>query len=193
MSSENVESQLTAGGGELHPLAGNVDLDKPEFAGLEVDIREFAERGETVPHARVYRVHIDCEVVKVETPHPTGEMLLAKVHKRPCAVELIEEFVHCENNVVEPGETVDLRKHGLKGFITAHKEVVTVFINGKPYSLERGERTVAEILGKVGETSDGYVLLEEKDGPPLPLPPSLPVKIRGCEIFHSQVQSGGSS
>jgi len=59
--------------------------------------------------------------VKIETPHPTGEALLARVGKRPCAFELIEEFVHCENNVVEPGETVDLRKHGLKGFITAHR------------------------------------------------------------------------
>jgi hypothetical protein len=36
-------------------------------------------------------------------------------------------------------------------------------------------------------------LMEEKDGPPLPLPPNLPVKIRGCETFHSQAQSGGSS
>jgi hypothetical protein len=113
MSSENIESQLTAGGGGLHPPAGKVDLNKPD-PELEVDIRELAERGEVVPHAKVYRVNIDCEVVKVETPHPTGEMLLAKVHKRPCAFELIEEFVHRENNVVEPGETVDLCKHGRK-------------------------------------------------------------------------------
>jgi hypothetical protein len=193
MSSENIESQLTAGGGELRPPEGKVDLNKPEFAELEVDIRELAERGDKVPHAKVYRVHIDCEVVKVETPQPTGEMLLAKVHKRPCAFELIEEFVHCENTVVEPGETVDLRQHGLKGFITALKEMVTIFIKNDPYLIERGERTVAEILGKVGETSDGYVLLEEKDGPPLPVPPTVPVKISGCEVFFTQPQSGGSS
>ena len=104
---------------------------------LEIDLREFAERGEAVPHAGVYRVRIDDETVKVHTPCPTGEELLQKVGKRPCGFELIAEFYHHhENSVIEP---------------------------------------------------------EEKDGPPLPLPPNLPVKICGCETFHTQAQSGGSS
>jgi len=159
----------------------------------EVDILEFAERGEDVPHATVYRVRIDGEVVKIETARPTGELLLSKVGKRTCAFELIEEFVDHKNDVVEPNEEIDLRKHGLKGFITAHKEIVTIFINGDPYKIERGNRTVAEILAKVNETPEGYVLLEEKSGPPMPLPPDQPVKIHGCEVFHTQAQSGGSS
>lgn len=159
----------------------------------EIDIFEFAERGEEVPHAKVYHVRIDGERVRIDTAHPTGEMLLSKVGKRPCAFELIEEFMHCENDVVEPGEIVDLRQRGLKGFITAHKEIVEIFINGPAYNIERGSRTVAEILSKVGQAPEGYILLEEKNGPPLPLPPNVPVKIRGCEIFHSQTQSGGSS
>src|SRR6266581_4366722 len=116
------------------------------------DILEFAERDEEVPHAREYRVRIDSEIVRVDTPDPTGESLLGKVGKRPCAFELIEEFVHHENCVVEPDEVVNLRKHGLKGFITAHKEIVTISINDRPYQIERGERTVAEILSKVGQT-----------------------------------------
>ncbi len=159
----------------------------------EIDIFEFAERGEDVPHAPVYRVRIDGELVKVDTDHPTGELLLSKVGKCPCAFELIEDFVDHKNSVVEPDEKVDLRKRGLKGFITAHKEIVTIFINGDPYKIERGDRTVAEILGKVNETTEGYVLLEEKNGPPMPLPPDKPVKIYGCEVFHTQAQSGGSS
>ncbi|SRR6266699_724688 len=157
------------------------------------DILEFAERDEEVPHAREYRVRIDSEIVRVDTPDPTGESLLGKVGKRPCAFELIEEFVHHENCVVEPDEVVNLRKHGLKGFITAHKEIVTISINDRPYQIERGERTVAEILSKVGQTLEGYILLEEKNGPPMPLPPDRPVTLCGCEVFHSQVQSGGSS
>ncbi|MGA3091812.1 MAG: multiubiquitin domain-containing protein [Terriglobales bacterium] len=160
---------------------------------VEIDIFEFAGRGEEVPHATTYRVRIDGETVKVDTPHPTGELLLSKVGKRPCAFELIEEFVHHDNDVVEPNEEVNLRKHGLKGFITAHKEIVTIFINGDPYSIERGKRTVAQILSKVNQTPEGYILMEEKGGPPLPLPPDVPVEICGCEIFHSQAQSGGSS
>ena len=159
----------------------------------EIDIFEFSQRGDDVPHAAVYRIRIDGETVKVETGRPTGELLLSKVGKRPCAFELIEEFVHHDNNVVEPHEEVDLRKHGLKAFITAHREIVTIFINGDPYKIERGDRTVAEILAKVNETTEGYVLLEEKNGPPMPLPPDKPVEIRGCEVFHTQAQSGGSS
>jgi hypothetical protein len=160
---------------------------------IEIEIREFAERGEEVPHAAVYRIQIDAEMVRVDTPTPTGEMLLGKVHKRSCAFELIEEFTHRESCVLEPDEVVNLRQKGLKGFITAHKEIVTIFINSNPYPIERGRRTVAEILSKVGQTPEGYILMEEKDGPPMPLPPNLPVEIRGCEIFHSQPQSGGSS
>jgi hypothetical protein len=165
----------------------------PGSAGSEIDIAGMAESGHEVPHAKVFHVPIDCERVRVETQHPTGDLLLSKVHKRPCAYELIAEFKHCDNRVIEPGETVDLRQHGLKGFITAHKEIVTIFIKGDPFQIERGERTVAEILGKVGQTPDGYVLLEEKDGPPLPVPPNIPVKIAGCEVFHTQPQSGASS
>jgi hypothetical protein len=172
---------------------GRGKMDGQEVVELEIDILEFAERGEHVPHARAYRVRIDCETVRIDTPCPTGEELLAKVGKRSCAFELIEEFTHCENDVVEPEEKVDLRKHGLKGFVTAHKEIVTIFINKDPYRIERGQRTVAQILEKVGQSPDGYVLLEEKNGPPMPLPPSVPVKIHGCEIFYSQPQSGGSS
>lgn len=168
-------------------------MSTTEFGEDEVDIGEYAERRTPVPHAKIYRVRIDCEAVKVETSHPGGEQLLHKVGKRPCAFELIAELVHCENEVIEPGETVDLRRQGLKGFITAHKEIVTIFINGEPFAIERGERTVAEILGRVGLAQESYILLEEKNGPPLPVAPNQPVKIHGCEIFHTQVQSGGTS
>ena len=188
MSLDNVEPNHEPASGIGPIIAGS-------GAVPEVDIAEMAERGHEVPHAEVFRVPIDCECVRVEKQYPTGELLLHKVHKRPCAFELIAEFVHCENRVIEPGETVDLRQHGLKGFITAHKEIVTIFIGGAdhPYQIERGEHTVAQILAKVDKNPDGYVLLEEKDGPPLPIPPTEPVKISGCEMFFTQPQSGGSS
>jgi Multiubiquitin len=170
-------------------------MDNQPITDVEIDIFEFAERRAEVPHAHRYKLRIDCEEIRVDTPTPTGEMLLAKVHRKPCAYELIAEYVHCDNEVIEPHETVDLCKHGLKGFITAHREVVTIFIGGPehPYQIERGERTVAQILGKVDKTPEGYVLLEEKDGPPLPVPPTVPVKITGCEMFFTQPQTGGSS
>jgi hypothetical protein len=174
-------------------MAPEITESSQQIKEVEVDIHEYSERGEEVPHAKAYRVRIDGETVKVETHCPTGEVLLSLVGKRPCAFELIEEFRHHVNDVVEPKEEVNLRKPGLKGFITAHLEIVTILINGKPYRIERGERTVVEILSKIDQTPEGYILFEEKNGPPLPLSPSLPVKIEGCEVFYSQPQSGGSS
>lgn len=159
----------------------------------EIDVLEYSERGEAVPHARNYRVRIDGQIVKIDTPTPKGVLLLSKVSKRPCAFELIAEFQHHHNEVIEPDEVVDLRTHGLKGFITAHKEIVTIFIDDAPKEIERGERTVAEILDKVGKNPDGFILFEEKDGPPMPLPVDRPVMISGCEVFRTQVQGGGSS
>ncbi len=171
-------------------------IEYEEILETEIDILEFAERGEEVPHARAYHVRIDGESSRVDTHCPTGESLLSLVGKRPFAFELIEEFTHHENYVVEPDETVDLRKHGLKGFITARREVVTIFLNEDPYSIERGDRTVAEILAlpKLGWTPETYILFKEvRDAPPMPLPVNLPVKICGCEVFHADPDSGGSS
>jgi sulfur carrier protein ThiS len=169
-------------------------MDVQNLDGDEVvDIELYAKAGQAIPVANGYRVRIDEETVTVKTHCATGQELLAKVGKRPCAFELIEEFIHHGNNVVESGEEVSLMKPGLKGFITAHKEIVDITINEDPYPIERGERTVAEILSKVNQTPEAYILLEEKDGPPMPIPPNQPVRIRGCEVFHTQVQSGGSS
>ena len=157
----------------------------------EVVVREFAERGEPVPHAKAYRVHIDGEVIRFETSSPTGETLLKAIDKCACAFELIAEFMRHENEVIEPDEAVDLRRPGLKGYITAHKEIVTIFIGGKPYGMERGERSVDSILSKVGQTAAGYDLYDEKTG--LPLSSDRPVKIHGCEEFITQVRGGASS
>lgn len=159
----------------------------------EIDVCACAERGEAVPAARAYRVRIDCETVVVRTQHPTGEMLLRLVGKRPCAFELIEQSTHCGNDVVDPAESVDLRKKGLRGFVTAHKETVTITVNNEPYPIVKGLRTVAEILALAGQSADAYMLLEEKNGPPLPIPVDTRVNIVGCEVFHTQVHSGASS
>ena len=157
----------------------------------EVVIKDFAEREEHIPHAKVYWVHVNGEVIKVETPTLTGEALLKAAGKGACAFELIAEFSHNENEVIEPNETVNLRKHGLKGFITAHKEIVTISISGKPYSIERGDRTVADILARVSLAPAAYDLYDEKSG--LPVSSNQPVKIHGCEEFITQVRGGAAS
>lgn len=190
MSNTNVEQgHKSQPAGTPPPNAQTPDQETIDI----VDLRAFAERGEKVPPARQYKVQIDSDVVTATTSTPTGAMLLQLVGKRPCAYELIQIVKHHKNDVVHPNEVVDLQKPGLERFITAQKEIVTIFINGDPYEIPKGDRTVAELLSKVGETPEGYMLLQEKDGPPLPVPSDVPVKISGCEVFHSQPQTGASS
>lgn len=82
-------------------------------------------------------------------------------------------------------------KHGLN---TEDRELVTIFIKGKPYPVKRGEYSVDQILELVGETSAGYNLYEEKPGePPMPVPENEKLNIVGCETFTYQVKSGTSS
>jgi hypothetical protein len=83
----------------------------------EIDVFEYSARGDAIPHAGSYKVRIDGEEVKIDTQKPKGILLLSKVGKRPCAFELIAEFRHHDNDVIEPDEVVDLRSPGLKGFI----------------------------------------------------------------------------
>lgn len=145
-------------------------------------------------HHHEFEVRIDGHPVRFATAIQTGLALLESVHKPPCAFELIAEFAHRENDVVAPEESIDLTDKNLKGFITAHKENVTVFFGKTPYQISRGDHTVAEILGLAGKPSDGYTLyLEKSGGPPLPVPANQPVTVEGCEQFSYQVDSGGSS
>jgi len=145
------------------------------------------------PHGRTFPVQIDDQHVLLHEQHPSGEDLLEAVGKRSCAYALLQLLKHDEERTIAPDETVDLGAPGADKFRTVHKQIVTITIDGDPYEIQRGDRTVAEILGKVGKTPDSYALLEEMDGPSLPLPSTLPVPIEGCEVFHTQVQSGGSS
>lgn len=145
------------------------------------------------PEPRQYKFKIDCQEFHLPEARPTGAELLRLVKKRPCAYELIQELGHCANEVVEPDQRVDLSQPGREKFLTAHKKLVTITLNGKPYEVERGRKTVAEILRLAGQTPEAFMLLQEKDGPPMPVPPDAALDIAGCEVFYSQILSGASS
>lgn len=143
-----------------------------------------------------FQVRVDHETFHVSEPNPTGKELLALVHKRPCAYELIEVFHDDEKtNVVLPDEKVDLREHGVKGYLSAHREVVDIrLMSDNPVQIQRGTYTVAQMLEKAGVSPETHMLLQEIDGqPPLPVPPNQTLHIQGCEIFYVQPQTGASS
>ena len=142
---------------------------------------------------RGYIVHVNAKEFVLNTMHPSVEQLLALVGQNICAYELIE-LLPGDNREVEPGDAIDLHQRGLGGFITAHREIVTIFIKGNSFEVKRGEHTVDQILALVGETSAGYNLYEEKLGhPPMPVPEGSKLDIVGCEVFQCQVKSGTSS
>lgn len=145
------------------------------------------------PSMDSYKIRIDDREFLIHSRHPSVAELLELVGRKLCAYELIQ-LLEGENCEVEPGDTIDLRESGQHGFITAHREFVTILIKGNPYQIKRGEHTVDQILGLVGETSAGYNLYEEKLGqPPMPVPENEMLNIVGCEVFTYQVKSGTSS
>jgi hypothetical protein len=140
-----------------------------------------------------FHIHIDDDRFELEHPIITGREIMKLVNKRPCRYSLVQVFPHADDQFVEPDEKVDLAKPDTERFVTVQKERVAITVKGEAFEVKAGEHSVAQILKLVGETVDGYDLLEEKEGPPMPIPPSQPVHIHGCEIFHTQVKSGGSS
>jgi Multiubiquitin len=149
---------------------------------------------QSAPSTHCYKVCIDAKEFEVNTRHPSVEQLLKLADRKLCAYELIEILHDGDNREVEPGDSIDLHQRGLHGFITAHREFVTIFIKNKPFQVRRGEHTVDQILELVNVTSQGYTLYEEKPGhPPMPVPENSKLDIAGCEVFAYQVKSGTSS
>lgn len=142
---------------------------------------------------RRYNITVDDDRFDLDHSIVTGLELMKLVKKRPCRYALVQVIPHADDQFIDPDEKVDLSKPGVEHFVTVQKDKVTIYVNGDPFEIAAGNHAVAEILGLVGETPDGYDLLEEKNGPPLPIPTTEPVCIEGCEIFHTQVKSGGSS
>jgi hypothetical protein len=162
---------------------------------------DISQEGNAVPNEgrhhdsghKIEHVLVDGQEVAVHGSDFTGATLLAAVDKKPCAYELIAVFKHRENQVVEPDEHIDLNAHDLDGFITAHREIVDITVNGEKRQIARGGHTIGQILALVDETAEGSILMEDKNGELRRVPDDQMVHIRGCEAFDSQVRTGSSS
>lgn len=131
-----------------------------------------------------YQVSIDGAIYDLQTPEPTGAEIMALAGKKPCAFSLAK--------VIAPDERVHISKTDVAHFMTTAKDLVTIFIDGKPFEIHPGMTPVSEIK-RLGGVRDGYELDQEVDGVPMPLPADGEVEIHGCEIFYSQTPAGGSS
>ena len=71
-------------------------------------------------------------------------------------------------------------------------DMVTITVDGKPYSIHRGRRTVAEIKTVAG-VPQAYQLDEDISGVLTPLAQDGEVTIKGGEVFVSYPATGSSS
>lgn len=85
----------------------------------EVDIEEYAKRGERPPPAHRYRVRIDREKFVLTTPNPTGSALLTVAGKVPPERFSLTQRLH--GGAVRPialDEHVDVTQPGVERFMT---------------------------------------------------------------------------
>lgn len=88
----------------------------------EVEIEEFAKKGQEVPKARHYVIRIDKERRVVDSPTITGRQILALVGKTPEMFKLYEHIRGRQPILIGPDEVVHLRAHGVERFTTMPKD-----------------------------------------------------------------------
>jgi hypothetical protein len=88
----------------------------------EVDLEDFAKRGQPVPDAKRYVIRIDKERKVVNTAKVTGREILALVGKTPEGYKLYQHKRGHQPVLVEPDRVVDLREPGVERFTTMPKD-----------------------------------------------------------------------
>jgi hypothetical protein len=88
----------------------------------EVDIEEYAKRGEPLPLAKVYRLRIDDRHYVTDAAKLSGVQLLALAGKTPDAYHLRQRMRGGQVRTVTPDQIVDLREPGVERFMTIPKE-----------------------------------------------------------------------
>ncbi len=119
-----------------------------------------------------------------------------KLGKIPSDHEIFLDIEKPWNDEVIVDDTrVDLARPGIEQFFSKAKgnpRLVKIFINEKPYEIERGKHTVAEIK-KLGGVPQAHELSEVINGKLEPLADTATVLIKGGEQFFSCVKDGSSS
>ena len=98
----------------------------------EVEIEEFAKRGEHVPPAKRYVIRVDKEKFTVQTPTITGVKILALAAKTPDKFKLYQIKRGQQPTLIAPDDIVDLRAPGVERFTTMPKDTT----EGEHHALE---------------------------------------------------------
>lgn len=121
----------------------------------EVDLEEFAKRGEKVPPAKRYKIRIDKERKVVHTASISGREILALVDKTPEGYKL---YLHKRGHqpvLIEPDRVVDLREPGVERFTTMPKDTTeghTSVALHREFQMPQADEEYLEGLGLPWET-----------------------------------------
>lgn len=97
----------------------NDEIKQAEITHEEVDIEEYAKRGEKIPHARRYRIRVDREKYTVTVPKMSGRDLLKLAGKVPPErFTLTQKFRGGAVHPVGLDETVVFTTPGIERFMT---------------------------------------------------------------------------
>lgn len=89
-----------------------------------VDIEEYVREGRPVPHAHRYKYRVNKQHFETEKPEITRERILERAGLVPVdQYRLRLKRRHGPPEEIKPGQTVDLRAHGIERFIAQPKEV----------------------------------------------------------------------
>ncbi len=139
-----------------------------------------------------FSARVDETVVHFPTSSPTGKEILEAVGKHPCSHFVVQILRGADDQVIDPAEEADLTKPGLEHFAIVARDIVSITIDQRHFEPKRGLHTVAE-LNRLGGGPAEEKLSQDIDGWLKDLPDDGEVQIRGCEIFDSRKQAGGSS
>ncbi len=159
----------------------------------EVDLEEYAARGEPPPPARTYVIRVDDERYRVNALSMTGRDLLTLAKKQPPEAYTVDQILHGgERRVICPDQKVDLTAPGVERFVT--RSGVAFFIDQEEVFAPTSVLTVREILTSYAKADATQTTLVELRGTEQIKHPNLDERltITCCErfvVFHNSATS----
>lgn len=150
----------------------------------EIDLEQYAARGEKPPAAHTYVIRIDDERHRANALSLTGRDLLALANKQPPDAYTIEQVTRGgERRVICPDQKVDLTAPGVERFAT--RAGVTFYIDQEEEFTTTPTLTVREILTDYAKVDATQTTLVELRGAEQIKHPNLDerITIRPCERF----------
>jgi hypothetical protein len=121
----------------------------------ELDLEDFAKRGQPVPQAKRYVIRIDKERKVVSTAKITGREVLALVGKKPEGYKLYQHKRGHQPILIGPDRVVDLREPGVERFTTMPKDTTeghaTVALR-REFRMPQADKEYLDCLGLPWET-----------------------------------------